>query len=253
MKLKDSLAHLFLLLSLVSCQSPLISSVDNSTVGLTAASLVEPIVGTTRSSLSRDVATDSFKVREGGTVRVGGHLWAIQGDYDGTVVLGLDNGDSLIVPEYDQTFSPEIGFGYRGEVYGLEVTYKRFESEGTFGAGAVDDQWNYLDVNFRQFYRTTHRLQPFVSMGLGYFFGTIVDGASSDGINFEDFDFTGVSLNVGGGLALYLTESLAVDVHGIYRYAETLDAESPQAGNVSIIDGLDASGYGVSFGLTYTL
>ena len=253
MNSKVSLARLLPLLCLAACQSPMRSSSDDSTVGISTASYAVPVDRNAEDSWREKHTTANFKAKEGGILRIGGHLWGIEGDYDGTVGLSLPNGDTLIVPDYDQTFSPEIGFGYRGEVYAMHVTYKRFEAEGTFGGGSLDDRWNYFDIDFRQYYRTTERLQPFVTMGMGYFFGTIVDGATSDGLTFEDSDFSGISLNVGGGLAFYLSKSLALDISGIYRYAETLQAESPQSGDVRIKDGLDASGYGVSFGLTYTL
>ena len=193
-----------------------------------------------------------FHAREGGLVRVGGHLWNIAGDYDGNTLVVSDPSDSVIVPDYDPTFAPEVGFGYRGKRYGWDLTYKRFESEGEFGGGVADDQWNYVDLDFKQFYRLDKRLQPYVSLGAGYFFGTVTDGAS-DGVNFEDSDFSGASLNIGAGLALYLSERLAIDVRGIYRFAKTLEVETVSFGDLGIDDGLSADGYGVSVGLSYTI
>jgi len=155
------------------------------------------------------------------------------GRSEGGIYAGALFGDKLTeealsgsVPELDDDFVAGLRYAYNFN--------SNFALEGSFGfnpnkvtgvaGGDVDIDVYTADVNALWNFRNGSRLTPYVTGGVGYAFadlerplaGTVSGGTVS--INDDD----GVTLNVGGGLKVDLTERLLVRLDARYRFIDKL-------------------------------
>lgn len=193
-----------------------------------------------------------FHAREGFTLELHGAWAQLGGDFDGDTALSGAT-DTIFIPDADDGTGFGLAFGRRWERYALELAFTHTGHDGSIaGSSGGDVAYDVLAVNGRWFFRTEHRLQPFLLGGLGVAMATLED-ASTSGASVGDADLTGLEVAVGGGLEHYLSERWSLGLRVFYRQAFFDTAEGVAGDEASIDESVDGGGVALTFGAAFTL
>lgn len=149
----------------------------------------------------------------------------VLGDFDGTMML-FGPTDTIFIPDIDA----QVGYGatisYRFYKHELLVSYNVFDfDEASFGGVTLPTKFEYVDLMFRRYWLVNTPMQPFLTAGAGWAKAQVENG-TTDGVTVQNaFFLDGISLNVGGGLALYPLPWISVFGQGIYRFAKFQSSE----------------------------
>jgi hypothetical protein len=135
-----------------------------------------------------------------------------------------------LIPAIDRNFGFGGLAGYRWGSYAGEISYWRTEHNGTWGPfppafplianGKV--VYHSLNVDFKRYLFPHLPAQPFVSAGLSFpwVVASQASGENSTGIyQFADMSISGIGLNLGVGMELYLGPHYSIVGAAVHRWA----------------------------------
>ena len=196
-----------------------------------------------------ELEKDTFKPKDGVYVTGSWINNTIGGDFDDSL-LYTDGTTIYNVPDVDGGNGFGVTLGATWPAASVEIGYQRtMHDTDTIlpGVGEQDAAFNAIDLNVKIHVIRESRFRPYVLLGFGIPWITIDNNmVNSDG-SLDDETFTGISGNVGGGLAFYLTEQIFINGQAMYRWSSFGSIE----GN-SLDDNVGASGPSFSLGLGYT-
>lgn len=192
-----------------------------------------------------------FYSRQGFHVAVRGHGARLWGDFDGdTALVGPD---TIFIPDADEGTGYELAVGGMKEGDAYRLTYTRIDHDGSIGGADADVEYRAIGLEIVHYMRANEPVQPLFSLGLVYPFVDLED-ASTDGVVVGDAKLrSGFGLSLGGGVAWWLTRGLALDLRAQYVLQWFYEAEGVAGDEDDVDDGVDASSYGISLGLTWVL
>ena len=150
----------------------------------------------------------------------------IDGDhFDGfTFFNSAESGEVTVLPRLGLGNEVDFVLGWRSGPGAVEIGYHRTAHGGTFRGSRFETQLSSVDVDFKGFLLSRFRVQPFVVGGFGLPWLTIED-ASATRSEIGDAVFTGGSLKVGGGVAVYVHPRVAFTAGYDYRFVWLLRAK----------------------------
>ncbi len=180
------------------------------------------------------------------------------GDFNGDVILtGVDPSypDLILVPEVDDGIGFGAGLGYRFGEFALEFNYMRTTHDADFPGSTIGDATlNLVNIDVKYFFMTDSPLQPMILVGLAIPWldvgdGSIVIATGESG----DSNFTGVGLNLGGGVNYFLTPQVALTAQAGYRFLWFMDVKGASNDRANIRgDYLEGFGFFLMAGVSYT-
>jgi hypothetical protein len=191
-----------------------------------------------------------------GVLNAEGNPWDVGRFYAGglcayATVLGEFTGDLYLSDGYQLLTVPEVGggwgagglVGYRHRRVSIDASYARSAHSGTWNDTIeLESRLEVFGLSVRIFRVRLLFLEPFALLGCSGVTLTVFDG-STDGSTTCDETFWGLGLNAGGGISLSLGNRVSVIAQAIYRWDRFNTVDDFYGANVTITDGLDASGY----------
>lgn len=194
-------------------------------------------------------AEENFRPKSGFYIGVGAAYNSLEGDFDGeTVLIGCC--DIILVPKVDNGTGYKVVLGGRTSRSAGEISYIQSDHDVTFLGAKGEAELKMLNFDWKPFFQSSQRIQPFILLGLNFTEFTLKDG-SSDGFSVGDAKFNGIGLNLGGGIAYYFTSRIALSVGLTYRWI-SFDSAEGVGPNESLADSLISSGFNVDTGMTFT-
>ena len=200
----------------------------------------------------RDEAAPKFYAERGFFVGAMGVATTLSNsDFDGqSGLIDPQTGLTLVLPELDPGIGWGVTIGYRGKRNSVQFSYAVSEHDDDFQGTSFEDEFKNYSLDFKHYWNVEGSLQPFVLLGVSVP-RVIVENGGNLGASTGDAAIQGLGANLGGGAALYLTPHLALFGEAYYRWAE-FDRASSLGVHRDIKGHLDASGFGLRGGLTYT-
>ncbi len=172
-------------------------------------------------------------------------------DFDGqSGVIDPQSGVSIVLPKLDPGLGWGVTVGYRGERNSVQFTYAVSKHDDDFQGVSMEDEFRNYSLDFKHYWNVEGSLQPFLLLGVSVPRLIVENGAALGGSS-GDAAIQGLGANIGGGAALYLTPHLALFGEAFYRWAD-FDRASALGVHRDIRGNLDASGFGLRGGLSYT-
>ncbi len=172
-------------------------------------------------------------------------------DFDGqSGLMDPQSGLTIVLPELDPGIGWGVTVGYRGKRNSVQFSYAVSEHDDEFLGGSFEDEFKNYSLDFKHYWNVDGALQPFVLLGVSVP-RLIVENGGALGASTGDAAVQGLGANLGGGAALYLTPHLALFGEAYYRWAE-FDRASSLGVHRDIKGHLDASGFGLRGGISYT-
>jgi opacity protein-like surface antigen len=202
-------------------------------------------------------AEEAFQAKQGiyiGAALVGASL---NGDFDGDSVL-VSPDFAVLLPEADPGLGGQFSVGYRFEANAIELAVMFSSLDGVFHFPApIGDASGDLDLltvafDWKHYFRTDERLQPFFLLGLNFEQVTVVDGGLSSGGAVGDGTLDGIGADLGGGASYYFTPQLSLNLQGVYRLDWMITAEGPDGDSETIDSDLSGSGWTLGLGVSFT-
>lgn len=196
-----------------------------------------------------DVSAKTFHAKEGVYVGAIAAYNAVDGDFDGDLVL-VSFDQILAVPKVSSALGWGITLGYRSDNYALELGYLKSEHDATWAGLQSDVDYTMWNLDYKYFF-SEKRTQPFFLVGLALPKLVLKDGSVDSFGNVSDASFNGIGINLGIGLAHYLTEKLSLNGTAIYRLM-SYGSASGAAGSQTLVDALGGSALNFNVGVMYT-
>lgn len=172
-------------------------------------------------------------------------------DLDGqSGIVEPTSGVAIVLPELDPGIGWGAVLGYRGKRISVQFTYTLSKHDDEFLGTSLEDDFKTYSLDFKHHWNVDGALQPYLLAGVTVPRVIIEDGANLGG-SVGVAKLQGLGANLGGGAALYITPHLALFGEAFYRWAE-FDRASALGVHADIRGNLDASGFGLRGGLTYT-
>lgn len=172
-------------------------------------------------------------------------------DLDGqSGLIEPNSGLAIVLPELDPGIGWGAALGFRGKRISVQFSYTTSTHDDDFLGTSLEDDFRTYNLDFKHHWNIDGALQPYLLLGVTVPRLTISDGANLGG-NIGDATLQGLGANLGGGATLYITPHLALFGEALYRVAE-FDRVSALDMHPNIKGHLDASGFAVRGGLTYT-
>jgi opacity protein-like surface antigen len=192
---------------------------------------------------------ENFRAKNGFYIGVGAAYNSLEGDFDGeTILIGCC--DIILVPKVDNGAGYKIVLGGRMSSSAAEISYIQSDHDVTFLGAKGEAELKMFNFDWKPFFLSSQRLQPFILLGVNFTEFILKDG-SSDGFSVGDAKFNGIGLNLGGGIAYYFTSRIALNAGLTYRWISFGSAEGVGP-NESLADSLISNGVNLDTGLTFT-
>jgi hypothetical protein len=166
-------------------------------------------------------------------------------------VLGEFTGDIYLTDGFQVLFVPEVGSGWgiggvigvRSGSFGFEVFYSWSPHEGMWGGtDTFESRFQAYGLDIRWYPLHLGIFEPFALGGCSFYDLKVLDGATDLAV-FRDETFYGLGLDLGGGLRIGIGKRLSLVVQSVYHWARFNTVDDFYGTNVTITDGLDASGF----------
>ena len=195
-----------------------------------------------------DVGRGSFKPKNG-TYLIGSWIVgnAVGGDFDDQTFYTSDTA-VYDVPSIDDGQGFAVALGGTSAGASFEISYMRtiHDTHSSFvDIGDQEAAFNAIDFNIKIHIIKEGRLRPYVLLGVGIPWITVENSMFEFG-SYHDETFVGISGNLGGGLAYYVTPQVFVNAGVVYRWSSFGSIEG-----TSLDDNVGASGPSFSLGLGY--
>jgi opacity protein-like surface antigen len=192
-----------------------------------------------------------FYAESGIALGLRAHGARLGGDFDGETTL--DGPDTIFLSDTDDGTGYELVLSIQEEGTAFEFGYTRIEHEGDFAGFSGDVEYRAFGVRGINYWRANEALQPLAFVGMFYPLVDIEDG-SSDGVATGTGKLrSGFGLELGGGLAWWLTPRLVLDLRVNTLYQEFAEAEGVGNDEEDIDDPVSAPSVGLSLGLTWVI
>jgi len=192
----------------------------------------------------------NFRAKSGFYIGLSGvHNTVESDDFDGETVL-VGPSDIILVPDVDDGTGFKIVLGARSSSSAAEISYIKSDHDITFLGASGDGELTLWNLDWKLFFQTKKRVQPFFLLGFNFSEFTAKD-SSSDGINVGDAKFKGVGLNAGAGLAYYFNPRAAITAGATYRWI-TYGRAKGIVGSGDLPEDIVTKGINFDAGLTYT-
>jgi hypothetical protein len=178
---------------------------------------------TTPSNRSLPSFDEEFAAYPKTGVYVGAGLWQIQphrgGDFDGLHSLTDNRGLLIVVPSLADTRSLDLIVGGRFDSSAVEMRYAHQRHDGEWLGLPGEATYHEIDIDGRQYFGASARVQPFVSGGTVFQWLNVKEGSVSVTLGqVGDATLTGVSFQGGGGVTGYPHPRLGITGGLTYRF-----------------------------------
>lgn len=148
----------------------------------------------------------------------------------------VDNNETVYIPALESGNGYSITWGIEFTRFSLELGFTSSSHDGEYAGTSMDATYNIFDVNFKKFLSRSEHFRPYWLAGLCITSLVVEDGYLDFGYygygyDYDDATYTGVGLNIGGGLELKILPSMAFKGEFIYRLV-----------SYSSVSGLDSTG-----------
>jgi opacity protein-like surface antigen len=141
--------------------------------------------------------------------------------FDGLTWYQEVGGDEIgILPKLDKQNMFKGILGYRGRKAAIEFSYERTNHNGTYFDGTGEATFQSVDLNGRFFFLTNERFQPYVLIGGGIPWLTVIDGSwleNDPDAGVGDGSWKGYALNTEFGVTVYPHRQMGVAIGYGYR------------------------------------
>jgi hypothetical protein len=190
----------------------------------------------------------SFSMKTGAYVALSWVHNSIGGDFDDSMFY---YGTSALynVPEVDSGTGFAIALGGKSEKGAIELSYQRSTHDTHTAFTDIGDQkaeYNVVDINFKIDVFAKNRIRPFILFGFGFPWLTI-ENNMTDGVTYSDEKFTGISGNIGVGIAFYFHPKWCLNGGLLYRWQSFSRIEG-----IKLDENVGGSGASYTFGIAYT-
>ncbi|WP_321306729.1 outer membrane beta-barrel protein [Marinifilum fragile] len=154
--------------------------------------------------------------------------------------LKSNGGDQDMGSTKEFEFAPQVGcFVIDGLAIGAELPFTSSKQEDEDGD---EYKMNTIAfVPFARYYFGETNVKPYVHAGFGF-------GSAKEKNDYSEQDYSMTALELGGGMAIFLNESIAVDL-GLGYASTTLKPDGDYSGNPKIV----TSGLAFQVGFTFSL
>ncbi len=175
---------------------------------------------------------------------------SIRGDFNGNMYLNVPTtGEYLMVPKIKDNFGfgatagySQIGINNLG--YALEISFYRSRHDYEWLIYRGKATYNMLNFDARGIY-SFMPIEPYLVLGLTVPWVNVEDGAGLDNnaqyINPTDARFSGVGLNIGCGIDLFLTPNISFGGSVLYRWV-SFTIVNGNSGDIKIDKGIQGGG-----------
>lgn len=181
---------------------------------------------------------------------------SIGGDFDGDHML-LSTTQAFLIPEINSGFGFGLAVGYSGKMasqfdFAMEAAFSLTSHDYDFDLLELHDDASamFFDFNFKGIY-SPQMVQPYLLLGISAPYLKIKDGATTE-TRIDDAKFTGIGVNLGGGMDLYISPRVFLDVSLMYRLTH-FNKVKGIGDELEIDDGLSAGGMCISAALMYAV
>jgi hypothetical protein len=176
---------------------------------------------------------------------VGGFLTCVlvdtMGDFNGTEIISDPSvaNELNLVPGINAGLGFGGMFGHREGAYAIEASYwqsqhSAYYGTGTAYAGTGTANYQSIDINLKAYLFTEQDIQPFFNVGIAFPWVTFPE-ASTDGLgNVSTFSVSGVGLDAGVGIEIYLDHSFSIFAGGFERWSKFNTATGFQKVNETV-------------------
>ena len=192
-----------------------------------------------------------FYGKKGFALGVRGLGTHMSGDFDGDTVLS--GPDTIFLSDLDDALGYELTLGYRKKGTGWELAYTRTYHEGDFEGFPGDVDYRAFTFRGLHYWRANSEWQPFAMMGFVLPLADLEDGSSLGPENGDAQLRGGFGLELGGGVAFWLTRRLVLDLRTSFIYQEFARAEGVADDEDDVDDGVSAPSLGLGLGLTWVI
>lgn len=192
-----------------------------------------------------------FRVRQGLFLGAFFSVANVEGEADGERVY-VDPAEVLFSPELDDGVGFGVAIGGRGEHLSVELNYQRTFHDWSHDLApwADDAALNLVNLAVKIYPLASYWIQPTIHLAVGCPW-LEVDGGSLRPAGRGDATYFGISGEAGGGLTLYPLPEWGISAIAGYRVMYFVDAWGEDVSG-PLSDGLDAHGWFLQCGVTYT-
>ena len=165
--------------------------------------------------------------------------------------------EAILVPEINSGFGFGLTAGFSGKMspkfdFAIEASFSMSSHDYDFDLLDLQDDATamFFDFNFKGIY-SPQMIQPYLLLGISAPYIKVKDAASSS-TRVEDARFTGIGVNLGGGMDLYISPVVFLDVNLMYRVEHISNVEGV-GDKMEIPGGLDAGTLSISASLMYAI
>ncbi len=179
----------------------------------------------------------------------------ILGELDGSTAVVDDvmtPTEFVFLPDIEASQGFSANLAHRWEVWELQLGYGSTDYDASFGGVQMDTKIKTIDLNIKHHYRVDTSMQPYVLLGLGWAKGRINDGAQDMSGIYDAKLKDGINVNVGGGVSLFVTPTIALFGQAVYRFGR-YDSVDGTFGTTLVSGTIDADSYEVTLGASFRI
>jgi hypothetical protein len=179
----------------------------------------------------------------------------IGGDFDGTKGLTVpQTGETFMVPDIESGigFGGAIGYtriGGRNLGYGMELSYQRSSHDYTYIGYRGKCTLNALSFDLKGILSYTP-IEPYLVFGIVFPWLNVNDGAIMTGTVNADAKYSGIGINLGAGIDLFLIPNLSFGGRLGYRYISYTQVIG-HGDRIKIDGGANGSGVSISGNISF--
>jgi hypothetical protein len=177
---------------------------------------------------------------------------SIGGEFDGETIL-YSGQETFIVPKIKTSYGFGLAVGMGTNTWKLELGFVRSAHDFSFGTFRGTSSYNIFNIDFSYYVISRKLIRPYILVGLCVPWVVVNDGSTSLAADAQvgDETFSGVGLNIGPGLEVYLRDNLMVHTEMIFRRISYTKLNGVTKEETTYKDGLNGSGTSITIGLSY--
>jgi len=180
---------------------------------------------------------------------------SIGGDFNGDLYLSVpETGEIIMVPDNESAlgFGGAIGYtkiGRNSLGYAVEIGFQHSSHDYTYVGLTGKSSLNILNFDIKGIFSYTP-VEPYLLVGIGIPWLSIENGSDFGTANPVDAKYSGVGINLGAGLDLFLIPNLSFGGRVVYRYISYSQVKG-SGEKIKIEDGVGGSGVQICGNLTF--
>jgi hypothetical protein len=171
----------------------------------------------------------------------------VEGDFNDTKVYSSET-EVDDIPDLMNGSGFGVFAGGRHGRFAFELGYQRVshdKNSSLLGPGKA--KWHVINTDFKTYFLTSHKFQPFFQIGMAFPWLNIEDSEVYSGGLRKLTVAGGIGLNLGGGLAYYINPKWCVSGTGLYRVSRFA-----RSGGDTIDPKLSSNGFTYSINFAHT-